>query len=309
MGAGGGLPCRGIAWTLVCFIIALLVAFAILFWYWRNRKTGLIWDPRSIADVVALATNSNVLDDYRGTELLGTRAELKSALRRRVVDKTWLLGLGRPAQSVAWHGIGTDWQDEAWLDRNTQNLAAGSEKNVAGAHGLDQDPEAPRPRAAQVRFRYLPWCMRNNQILYFILTGVVLLVALLVVSFLPSTSIKAGFLPWVPAGPVSGAFSSANFLYSFLPSLLGLVMWLLFQSLELSLRILQPWAELQAHNRSLAGGARPEASILADYAACLPLQSTWHALRNRHWRVAALSLLSTLFRPASPRWAVGSSWP
>ncbi len=43
------------------------------------------------------------------------------------------------------------------------------------------------------------------------------------------------------------------------------------------------------------GGARPNLSILADYAACLPVQSAWHAARNGHWRAAAVSLLSTLF--------------
>lgn len=91
---------------------------------------------------------------------------------------------------------------------------------------------------------------------------------------------------------MQGAFSAADFLYSFLPALLGLFLFMAFQDFDLQMRILQPWAELQ---EPPPGGAQPEASILADYAACYPLQSTWHALKNRHWRVALISFLSTLF--------------
>ncbi len=97
-----------------------------------------------------------------------------------------------------WHGIATDWLDEAWLDRH----AAGADDDLEA----QQQQQSPGPRAAQVRFRYLPWCMRNNQMLYFIVTGVVLLVAVLVVSFVPSTDIRRGFPPGVPPAPVAGAF-------------------------------------------------------------------------------------------------------
>ena len=96
-------------------------------------------------------------------------------------------------------------------------------------------------------------------------------------------------------GTQAGRFSPADFLYSLVPSLLGLLMFLSFQSLDISLRVLQPWAELQAQEGRYDGGARPGPSLLADYAACLPVQSSWHALRNGHYRAALVSLLATVF--------------
>ncbi|KAK3366505.1 hypothetical protein B0H63DRAFT_536598 [Podospora didyma] len=83
---------------------------------------------------------------------------------------------------------------------------------------------------------------------------------------------------------------TATFLCNFLPSLFGMIFFLLFRSLDLRLRILQPWAAI-----SSLRSACIEQCLLADYAACAPIQSSIHALRNGHWRVAVISLLSTLF--------------
>jgi hypothetical protein len=69
-----------------------------------------------------------------------------------------------------------------------------------------------------------------------------------------------------------------------------MIVFLTFQTLDTNLRVLQPWAALSSPTGALA-----DRSLLADYAACAPVQCTLRALRNRHWRVAAISLLSTLF--------------
>ncbi|KAK3366527.1 hypothetical protein B0H63DRAFT_92163 [Podospora didyma] len=78
------------------------------------------------------------------------------------------------------------------------------------------------------------------------------------------------------------------FLLCMLPQLLAV--FLHFQSLDLKLRILQPWAA--APNQD---GATASQSLHADYVACAPVQSSIHALRSGDWAVAASSLLSTLF--------------
>jgi hypothetical protein len=150
------------------------------------------------------------------------------------------------------------------------------------------EPDAgPVPTSSTIRSRYLPWRIRNSQVILWAVAGSVFMLALLVVSFNPSTDIRKGFLPRVDAAPGRGAFSSADFLYSFLPSLLGMILFLMFQSLDLTLRILTPWGEL-----SRPDGATARESILVDYAACLPFESTWKASKNRHWRVAFVSFLS-----------------
>jgi hypothetical protein len=286
---------QGVAWTLVVLYLALLASVVILYLYWRRRDTGLIWDARSIADIAALATNSNTLADYRGAELLGSKAELRWALRRREVDQIGYWRWRDQRNADVWHGIATEHVDEAWLDREVQALE--EQRMSRGKEKMADEIEVePSPRQKEeARLRYLPWCLRNNQMLYFVVTAVVLFTALLVVSFLPSTNVRSGFRPRVSSAPQRGAFSPANFLYAFIPALLGQIMVLLFQSLELSVRILQPWAEMQSMARTPRGGALPERSILADYAACLPLQTTWRAARNGHLRLAVLSLLAVLF--------------
>ena len=300
---------QGVIWTLVALYLILIAAVLFVLVDWYARSTGLIWDPRSVADVITLATNSNTMADYNGTELLGTRADLRFVLQHRTIDKLgyWTWRDGRT--SGLWHGIGTDALDDAWFKRQNSDLEAGrttkahrswNEKVKAAGSGMpdkvDLEALALSPHSEGVRYRYLPWSIRDGPMVFFIAISFLLLLALFVVSFLPATNIKRGFLPLLDAQSSSQGFSRANFLYSFLPALLGQILYLLFSSLDMTLRILQPWAELCKN----AGGAQPAASILADYAACLPLQATWHALVNRHWRVAALSLTATCsaFMPA-----------
>lgn len=293
---------QGVAWTLVALYLLLFIAIGIELSYWLIGKTGLLWDPRSIADMAALIANSNTLADYRHTELLGRRDQLKRVLYKRRTDRLSYWGWAdRERADDLWYGIG---HQEEW-GHPTSEFEITDEKGRPSSHDTRTHPKhseeadpwgdvelegtAMHPR---VRYRHLPFCLKNCPLMVFIILGFFLLVALFVVSFLPSTRIMAGFLPLLSAAPVQGAFSAADFLYSFLPSLLGLFLYVAFQDLDIHLRILQPWGELSSPP---AGGAMPEASILADYAACYPLQASWHALRNRHWRVAIINLLSLLF--------------
>lgn len=299
---------QGIAWTLVALYLALLASTVIVWRFWATLETtGLIWDPRSLADIAALVSETNTADDYRATQLARGREGIRFALRRRTGDRLgyWTWKDGRPG---FWHALGSPMDDANLMP--ISDLAAGQRmerhdekrRDFTGAAGTegaglagsspDHDVEAAPGQglSAQTRYRYLPWCLRNNQLLWFTVTAFILLLAIFVASFLPATSITAGFIPGLKADPQPGAFSAADFLYSFIPSLLGMIVFLAFQSLDLHLRILQPWASLSDPKGSPAGR-----SLLADYAACAPLQVTLHAFRNRDWRVAAISLLSTLF--------------
>lgn len=293
---------QGVVWTLVALYLLLFIAIGIELSYWLIGKTGVMWDPRSIADMAALIANSNTLADYRHTELLGERDQLKRVLYKRRTDRLAYWGWAdRDRADELWYGIG--YQDE-WTNP-TSEFDIMDEKSRPQSHDTRTYPKhteeadpwgdvelegtAMHPR---VRYRHLPFCLKDCPLIISIILGFFLLVALFVVSFIPQTRILSGFLPLLSAAPIQGAFSAADFLYSFLPALLGLFLYVTFQDLDLHLRILQPWGELSSPP---AGGAMPEASILADYAACYPLQASFHALRNRHWRVAIINLLSLLF--------------
>lgn len=293
---------QGVVWTLVALYLLLFIAVGIELSYWLIGKTGVMWDPRSIADMAALIANSNTLPDYRHTELLGRRDQLKRVLFKRRTDRLTYWGWAdRDRADDLWYGIG---YQEEW-GNPTSEFEITDEKGRPSSHDTRTYPKhteeadpwgdvelegtAMHPR---VRYRHLPFCLKDCPLICSIILGFFLLVALFVVSFIPQTRLLAGFLPLLSAAPIQGAFSAADFLYSFLPALLGLFLYVAFQDLDLHVRILQPWGELSSPP---AGGAMPEASILADYAACYPLQASWHALRNRHWRVAIINLLSLLF--------------
>lgn len=294
---------QGVAWTLVALYLLLVGAVVIEMAYWLKDKTGVLWDPRSIADIAAIVANSNTLADYKKTEILDGRDKLKRILYRRRTDRLAYWGWAdRDRPDELWYGLGYQEEfgdpsgDVEFIDEKGRPLS--HEKHAHPKHLEETDAwgdvelvgTAMQPT---VRSRHIPFCLKDLPLIIFIITGFVLLLVIFIVAFIPTTRLSAkGFLPLVNSAPTAGAFSAADFLYSFVPALLGLVLFIAFQDLDLHLRILQPWGELSVPP---AGGARAEASILADYAACYPLQAAWHALRNRHWRLAAISLLSTLF--------------
>jgi hypothetical protein len=122
------------------------------------------------------------------------------------------------------------------------------------------------------------------------------------VSYLPATAINTGFVPDLPEAVNKLGFSSSNFLYSFIPALLGLVCLLVWQPIDLAFRRLQPYASM-----SSAGGCLAEKSLLLSYAADAPFIVTLKAAVNGHIRVALFSFI-TLIAALLPILAGGVFW-
>lgn len=275
---------QGVAWTLVALYVSFMLSLVVLFVFWNRRRTGMMqkWGLRTLGDIIFLVSQSNSLSQYRGLEMAATR----NSMRQRLEGNSDRLGFWfspEVPEIGTWYGIG----------RSTGEGDLTTEKSEGREWAMRREGSteaAQRSSDPNIRYRYLPWCFRDSQIILFAVACSILLIALIIVSFLRSTDLRNGFLPLLSAMPVTGAFSPADFVYSFIPSLLGLILFLLFQSLDLTLRILAPWGEL-----SRAEGSRAETSLLLDYATCLPFESTYKALRNKHWRVAFVSFLSPLF--------------
>ncbi|PON24854.1 hypothetical protein TGAM01_v206362 [Trichoderma gamsii] len=276
-------PVQIVVWVLVGLYGVLCLATVVLMAYWLLQWTGLAWDIRSIGDLLPLLNRSNVMHSYRRNDLAENAKVFKSQLRERWFDR---LGYWRAEDATMggiWYAIGGS------PDESFESVSGPMSKKVSNDFSIDLKA-AQNSTLGAPRGRYLPIHLRSGPIIASAAASFVLLVALLIVSFLPQTRLEDGFLPRLSAMPDDNAFSPANFLYSFVPAVIGIILYLYFQGIDQSLRILQPWADLYDVNGSLA-----QRSLLADYAACLPFQSTWRALRNGHWRVAAVSLLATLF--------------
>ncbi|KAI1427306.1 hypothetical protein F5Y12DRAFT_183584 [Xylaria sp. FL1777] len=280
---------QGVAWTLVALYVSLLLSIVVLFVYWRHRRTGMMesWDVRSLADFIFLLSPSNSLPQYRGLETAATRRKMKKVLDGTAERLGYWTTPEVPENSIFWGiGVPTTGEDIELEKSDKKNWVA--QRDESRPLTLSDVEDQKQPWA--VRFRYLPWCFRDSPIIFLIVAETTLLVALIVVSFLHRTDLRNGFLPHLSAAPVAGAFSPADFLYSFIPSLIGVALFLGFQSLEHTLRILAPWGELAREE-----GSRAQTSLLLDYAACLPWQSTFKAIRLKHWRVAFVTFLSPLF--------------
>lgn len=273
---------QGIAWTLVAFYIILIAAAGCLMVFWFGKWTGLMWDVRSVADVIPLLNRTNTLPSYKGATSIASPSMLPYYLQDRCVDRLGYWKQGNMQTGSIWYAIGTDGDGTA----KPQIVS-----EIMGSKRTSYNPSINSHQAQTgTRRRYMPWCLTTLPLVLFASFAGCLLLGLLIVSFLPQTHLEAGFLPLLSAKPGDTAFSAANFLYSFLPSFLGVVLFLLFQSLDQALRLVQPWGEL-----SHVDGGLARRTILADYAACnTPLLASLRAARVGHWRVASVSLLSTL---------------
>ncbi|KAK7740604.1 hypothetical protein SLS62_011076 [Diatrype stigma] len=279
---------QGVVWTLVALYLSLLSALVIMFVYWHGRQSGMLegWDLRTLADIIQVSAQSNSLRQYRGTETYSSRKQFKSWLRDNVEKLGFWSSNEAPGLPV-WYSIGVPSHEEK-VSFQTTGGQMWDRLRETSAESPTRRLEADSP---EMRFQYLPWCFRSGQISLFFVTAFVLFIALIAVSFNHATDVRHGFVPGLGSAPTEGVFSPANFLYSFLPSLIGMILYLAFQSLDLTLRILMPWGAL-----SQPEGSSAESSLLVDYAACcLPWGATSAAMRNKHWRVATTSFLTPFF--------------
>lgn len=278
-------PVQNVVWALVALYAVLVLATAVLMVYWFGRWTGLAWDIRSIGDLLPLLNRSNVMSSFGPQNLSYDGDEFKMDLRDRWFDR---IGYWRAANTNAggiWYSIGA-----VGVRGDDPYTLGGIRKDGSPKLSMDSEDAASPINWRMAYGRYLPFCLRTVPLLASTLVTGVLVVALLIVSFLPQTNIESGFRPLLAARPGNAAFSAANFLYSFVPSVIGMVFFMLFQSLDMALRRLQPWGDLVQLD-----GSPARKSLLADYACCLPLQASWRAARNGHWRLGLLSLMAQLF--------------
>lgn len=274
-----------IAYLLVaCHILALLSLFG--FWMLLFRRalgTGLKSNPRSLADIITLLSRSNCLDDYEGTELLS-----KKHMREVLVDRADKLGYWRTTKFTQeeFYGIG---QEGAPARRySIKDGYAFPSSRRYNVYDTEKGQDIDNP---QLRHAYLPWYLSKPAVILYPLLFGALYIAILIISFHPTTTILRGFPPGLNAKSDTAGFSRSNFTYSLIPSLLGLGLFLWMQKLYFTLARLYPWAQL-----SKEGGETAGKSLLIDYAASAttPFGGTAKAVGNGHWVVALLSIMAPL---------------
>ncbi|KAJ4286250.1 hypothetical protein N0V90_013284 [Kalmusia sp. IMI 367209] len=279
---------QGVIWTVIVLYILLVLALLALVVVLR-RPTGLKWDPRSLADIITLLERSNITNDYTGAETFEKHdfANLKGRS-----DRIGYWSTTRRSNDV-FHGIGEEGAPTRRFSIEDGRIREKGPERVIPDPSVVQQNHRPSDfsirmdiRSPNVRLRYLPWWLRDSAVMMWIITAMVLLIAFLVISFVNS-AVKLGFLPQVFARTNAAGFSASNFLYSFIPALIGQILFLIILTFDYSLRALRPYISL-----SSKGGATAEASLLLDYTSRFPLSITFAALENQHYQNAILSLVS-----------------
>ncbi|MCJ1397606.1 hypothetical protein MMC11_000801 [Xylographa trunciseda] len=272
-----------VAWVLIVLYWLLVVALMLLVLRLSTRPTGLKWDPTSLADIFVLLRRSNVASNFYGSEVRAV------PMRPRPASLGYWRSSNRP--SDIFYAIGEDHasalerhRQEA-QNKNTQTIDLESQQPTKGVtiESLQTDVHSP-----DVRYRWTPWFMRDTWWILWLVTAFVLTTAFLVVSFVHQ-AVSYGFLPLLPAPTTGLGFSPANFLYSFIPSLLGMLLFLVWQPIDMYYRALEPFARL-ANPR----GATAEESLLLSYTAYFPIEVSIRAALAGHYRVAWISFVSLL---------------
>lgn len=310
-----------LVWIVIAFYLLLLIAIIVLLIWLRNKTTGLRWDPRSLADMIVLLEHSNALTLTEDDEIRHEPAKLGY----------WRTSRGNPGDIFHAYGV-AEKPGRMYAVRNGRL----TEKQPVPAAG-DSDPKSrfsdfddvemgreqrnsrekmlprrvsrsssrsssPSSNSRRSGGNAIPWFLHASAALLWIIIALVLLVAFLVVSYLPSTNVADGFRPLVSAPVSSFGFSYTNFLYSFLPAILAMILFLGLLDIDYAYRRLQPYASLTNAHGELA-----EKSLLVSYAADLPFKVSASAAVNGHLRVAVLSFAS-LIAATIPILAGGCFW-
>ena len=279
---------QAVGWTCVALYGTLTIGLLLLLVRFARGWTGLMWDPVCLADLISIIQRSNILHDYEHSE---TVPSVKESLDPRILRLGyWKLsmkpeifyGIGEvdaPIRTPSLH------QTEKSKERQPHDLAKVQfDLEHNGAFG--DDPFDHHLYSPYTRYRWTPWFLRKISVIIWIIVVFALLIAFVVVS-LVNNAIQDGFLPRLPTLPSATAFSASNFLYSFIPALIGNFLFLAWQPIDLSFRALQPFVELSAPQ-----GAPADKSILLAYPSAFPVEVTMQAIVNGHFRVAWLSFMS-----------------
>ncbi|KAF3480017.1 uncharacterized protein GIQ15_06993 [Arthroderma uncinatum] len=281
---------QGVGWTLVVIYALLVLSLFAILARFGFGVSGLQWDPVSLADVIPLIQRSNVLHDFDQSEVTPNVGGHLPPRKLRLgywktsskPDNFYALGEeSAPLKRVSSvdrlleksNGAATKTADPATVDVERQEL-----------HNKDSFERSLH--SPFFRYRWAPWFLKDTFVVAWIIIAFVLLIAFLAVSFV-NRPLDRGFLPLLPTLPSASGFSSSNFLFSFIPALLGNFLFLAWQPIDVYFRAAQAYSDLSSPR-----GAFAEKSLLLSYNSCLPLEATFHALFAGHYKVAYISFIS-----------------
>ena len=279
---------QGVSWTLVALYAFLILALVLCLFRFRPRNSALMWDPVSLADLIPLFQKSNALHCFEQTEI-------SQSMRAHIPPRLIRFGYWTTSRGPdIFHGVGEEnapVRTSAEKVHITEKIAMARDSDSFDLERLrysDAESFTRNIHSPYTRYRWAPWFLRDSAVLSWVIFAAVLTITFIVVSFIHN-AVEYGFNPLLLSGTNSAGFSSSNFLYSFLPALLGMFLFLIWQPIDTYFRAVQPFVNL-SHPK----GATAEHSLLLSYPSCYPIETTVLALLNRDFKVAWISFVSLM---------------
>ncbi|OAX83647.1 hypothetical protein ACJ72_01996 [Emergomyces africanus] len=274
----------GVAGTLVALYGLLVMALLGIMIRFSWRESGLLWDPVCLADLIPLIQKSNVLDQFYRTEI--SRTVEKDLLPREMRLGYWSSDTND--QDII-YGIGeanVTGDKESSRPKRQSQTSVPDHGDSEQQHLTNKDSFERNVHSPFVRYRWTAWFLRDSCVVAWIVIANVLIIAFIVVTFVKQP-VRDGFDPLLSTLSSSTSFSPSNFLYTFIPSLIAIILFLLWQPIDQYFRAVQPFCDLSSPN-----GSNAEKSLLQSYPSCLPLEVTILALSAGHYKVAYISFMS-----------------
>lgn len=311
-GAWRWIATQGVVWPVIAlYALLLLSSLALLIHLFRLRETGMKWDPRTLADLMVLLERSNALADDAELSVDAARVGLwRTSHRPNEVFHAYGLA-GREVRKYSLEDGRITEKSTPQRDSGIQSDPEAQRPDTGASHEKERDSgDAMLPRRASSYSSLssnslisMPWYLRPIFTSLWAISAVILLLAFLIVSYLPSTRVSAGFDPSIPAPVNNMGYSGTNFLYSFIPAVLGELCLLTWLSFDLGHRRLTPFMALLSE----PSGETAERSLLLSYHADLPFHASLVAVSNAHYRTAWLAFV-TLLAATLPTLAGGVFW-
>lgn len=260
-----------VAIVLMVLYVNLICAMLVLHFRLRRHPTGLKWDPVSLADLFVLLRPPT------------TPREGSQGHNPQRASLGYWESPTHPGQF--YHGFGT----------------SPSADRVHVEHGQpvteSRKPHAPAQTStfdswrSSTSIKLQPWFLRNSALIIFALVATALLIAFLVVSYLHS-ALGFGFNPLLATATSATtsfqAFSPSNFVFSFIPAIVGMLAALLWIPIDTSARVLAPYIDLSM------GKSRGKSGLLLSYNSDPPFLTTIRALSHLDFYVAGSAFLAFL---------------
>jgi hypothetical protein len=279
---------QGVSWTLVALYAFLILALVLCLFRFRARSSALMWDPVSLADLIPLFQKLNILHLFE-------QSEISPSMRSHLPPRLLRFGYWTTSRGPdIFHGVGEEnapVRPRAEDIHITEKIAIQRDSDSFDVEQLrysDAESFTRNIHSPFTRYRWAPWFLRDSAVLSWVIFAAVLTITFIVVSFVHN-AVQYGFDPLLLSGTNSAGFSSSNFLYSFLPALLGMFLFLVWQPIDMYFRAVQPFVNL-SHPK----GATAEHSLLLSYPSCYPVETTILALLNRDLKVAWISFVSLM---------------